>query len=296
MVELIELKVNYECASCMLRQSREAIEHATDDHEKRMDVTLKVLEHMHHNFVKNNQSNKTGTDLHHMIMDATGNHDPYGSLREEGNRVALKLVPMAQKLLEEDDSLENYCRIAVAGNVIDFGAMEEGTDMESLIKKQIKVAPVLNDVDKLGKSLEKADKILYLADNGGEIVFDKLLIEKIKKDYDVDIYLALKDGPILNDALIPDAEKLGLGEYANIISTGASSVGIVEEYLSGEFRELMDSVDLIISKGMGNFEGLTEMTLSTPVFFLFTTKCNVISRNIGVPVGSPVIVEGDLSS
>ncbi|RAP45157.1 MAG: hypothetical protein BZ135_06385 [Methanosphaera sp. rholeuAM6] len=289
------MKVNYECASCMLRQSREAIEHATDDPDKRMDVTLKVLDHMHKNFKRNKQSNKTGTDLHHMIMEATNNYDPYKELRERGNEVATRLIPMVEKLLEEDNSLENYCKIAVAGNVIDFGALEQDTDMESLIKKQITIEPVINDVEKLDEALQKAENILYLSDNGGEIVFDKLLIEKIKEDYDVHITLALKENPILNDALIPDAEKLNLDRYCEIISTGASSVGVVEEYISDELKSLLNSVDLIISKGMGNYEGLTEMSIKSPVYFLLTTKCNVISREIGVPIRSPIILEKDLN-
>lgn len=288
------MKVNYECASCMLRQSREAIEHATDDYEKRMDVSLKVLNFMNNNFKKNKQSNKLGTNLHHFIMRETENDDPYKKLREEGNRLALRLIPMVEELIRKDNTLENYVKIAVAGNVIDFGALEQDTDMESLIKKQIEREPVINDVDKLDAALRSADDILFLTDNGGEIVFDKLLIQKIKEDYDVNITIALKEGPILNDALISDAEDLNLGEFADIISTGASSVGVVEEYISSELKDLLNNVDLVISKGMGNYEGLTEMNVSSPVYFLLTTKCNVISREIGVPIRSPVILEKHL--
>lgn len=285
------MKVNYECASCMLRQSRESIEHSTEDYEKRMDVTLKVLNFMNKNFKKCKQSNRLGTDLHHFIMDEVGNNDPYKQLREKGNEVAEKLLPTVEELIKNDESLENYCKIAVAGNVIDFGAYEEDIDIESLIKKQITKEPVLNDVEKLDEALQEANTILYLADNGGEIVFDKLLIKKIKKDYDLNIILALKENPILNDALVDDAKRINLGKYCEIMSTGASSVGIVEDYVSNELKNLFYEVDLIISKGMGNYEGLTEMSFKTPVFFLLTTKCNVISREIGVPTGSPVILK-----
>lgn len=290
------MKVNYECASCMLRQSREAIEHATNDIEKRMDVTLKVLEYMDENFKKDINSNKLGTDLHQMIMKETNNNDPYKELREEGNQVAKKLIPMINELIKKDDSLENYLKIAVAGNVIDFGAFEEDTNMESLLTEQIIKNPAINDCEKLEKDLEKATKILYLADNGGEIVFDKLLIKKIKEDYDVDIILALKENPIINDAIVSDAEELNLDKYAKIISIGASSVGVVKDYISDELREYMDSVDLIISKGMGNYEGLTEMYIKPPVYFLLTVKCNVITREIGVPVGSPVVLKKFLTN
>lgn len=290
------VKVNYECASCMLRQSREAIEHATEDYEKRMDVTLKVLEYMNTNFKKNINSNKLGTDLHHLIMKETNNNDPYKELREEGNQVAEKLIPMIKELLEKDDSLENYIKIAVAGNIIDFGALDENTDMELLIKNQLTIKPAINDREILENDLHNAKTILYLTDNGGEIVFDKLLIKKIKEEYDVNIILALKENPIINDAIVSDAKKLKLEKYAEIISIGASSVGVVKDYISNELKEYMNSVDLIISKGMGNYEGLTEMYLKTPVYFLLTVKCNVISREIGVPIRSPVILKKYLTN
>ncbi|OED30477.1 DUF89 domain-containing protein [Methanosphaera sp. WGK6] len=289
------MKVNYECASCMLRQSREAIEHAVDDDEKRMDVTLDVLTFIEKNFKKNTRSNKLGTDLHHLIMKKTGNNDPYKVLREEGNSVAEKLIPSIEEMIQKNPTLENYVKAAVAGNIIDFGALDQTTDMETLIKKQINKPFIINDLDKLDSALTKANTILYLVDNGGEIVFDKLLVKKIKEDYNVEIILAVKEGPILNDALMQDAENLELYKYATLITTGAASVGIVEDYISIEMTNLLNSVDLIISKGMGNFEGLTEMTIEKPVFFLLSTKCNVISNEIGVPLGSSVVIKKNLN-
>ena len=289
------MKVNYECASCMLRQSREAIEHATESDKIRMKSTLKVLEFMDNNFKSNVNSNKLGTDLHQLIMKETGNDDPYKMLRQEGNRIGLKLMPTAQDIIQENPSFENYVKIAVAGNIIDFGALEEDTDMEKLIRDKIVEEPVINDISLLEKDLKNAKRILYLADNGGEIVFDKLLIQKIKEDYDLEIILALKEGPILNDALMEDAIDLKLDEYATLITTGARSVGVVNAYISDELHRLLDEVDLIISKGMGNYEGLTEMHFKSPVYFLLTAKCNTIAREIGVEKGNKVVQKKILS-
>ncbi len=284
------MKVDYECASCMLRQSREAIEHATTDYSKRMDVTLKVLEFIHKNFKKNTNSNKLGTDLHHLIMNETKNYNPYEQLREEGNQIAKKLIPMVNDIIKKEDTLENFVKIAIAGNVIDFGAFEENTDMELLLKEQMTKKLFINDTQELDNELKKAKNILYLTDNCGEIVFDKILIKKIKEDYDVNITVALKENPIINDAIVSDAEELGINEYADIISTGSASVGVVKDYVSEELKNYMNSVDLIISKGMGNFEGLTEMHINTPIYFLLTVKCNVISREINVPLKNPIIL------
>ncbi len=287
------MKVNYECAHCMLRQTIEATEHAVESNDKRMDVTLKVLDHLHTHFKKNVRSNKLGTDLHHIVMNETGNKDPYKTLREDGNRIAIKLIPLVEESLQEDDSLENYVKVAVAGNIIDFGAYDQNTNMKSLIQEQISKDFIINDIDKLDQALREADTIVYLADNGGEIVFDKFLIQKIKQDYDVNIILALKESPIINDVVVKDAEDLGLDEYAELKSTGAASVGIVEEYISDEMKNLLDNCDFIISKGMGNYEGLTEMTVKSPVFYLLNTKCPVISREIGVEEKSSVVIKRD---
>jgi len=285
------MKVSYECASCMMRQSREAIENAVEDTEKRMDATVKVLSYLEENFKKGVQSNKLGTDLHTMIMNETKNPDPYKQLRENGNRIAQKIVPKIRKHIEENPTLEQYVKAAVVGNIIDFGALEQDTDMEKMIMDNIDKEAVINDTQLLDESLKSATKILYLADNGGEIVFDKLLIEKIKQDYDVEIILAVKKGPILNDALLADAKNLKLDELTTLITTGAASVGIVEDYVSDELKDLMENVDFIISKGMGNYEGLSEMEVNTPIFYLLTTKCNVISKELKVGVKSIVIMK-----
>lgn len=282
------MKVKYECASCMLRQSREAIENSVEDYDKRMDITLEILDFMAKNFKKNANSNKLGTDLHHMIMELTDNDDPYKAFRQKGNKLAEKLIPTVQSVIDKNPSLESYVKIAVCGNIIDFGALKQDTDMEKLIREKITEELIINDVDKLDKDLKEANRILYLSDNGGEIVFDKLLIKKIKDDYDLEIILALKKAPILNDAIVSDAYDLGLDEYATVISTGANSVGVVKDYVSDELHKLIDDVDLIISKGMGNFEGLTEMDIDTPIYYLLNTKCNVISTEIGVELASSI--------
>ncbi|RAP52543.1 MAG: hypothetical protein BZ137_08540 [Methanosphaera sp. rholeuAM130] len=282
------MKVKYECASCMLRQSREAIENSVEDFDKRMAITLEVLDFMHENFKKDTNSNKLGTDLHRMIMELTGNDDPYKLYREEGNNLAKRLIPSVTRIIDMNPTLESYVKIAVCGNIIDFGALKQDTDMEKLIREKINEKLIINDVDKLDEDLKKANKILYLADNGGEIVFDKLLIEKIKEDYDLEIILALKESPILNDAIVSDAYDLGLDKYATIISTGTNSVGVVKDYISDELTDLLDNVDLVISKGMGNFEGLTEMDIKTTIYYLLNSKCNVISSQIGVDLGSSI--------
>ena len=157
--------------------------------------------------------------------------------------------------------------------------------IEDILNKDLSI----NDIDEFENSLKYHDEALYLVDNAGEVVFDRLLIEKIRK-YDIDVILAVKSSPVVNDACKKEAIDAGLDELSKIITIGSDSGGIVEEMLSDEFKEVFDKSDLIISKGMANYEGLTEMDLTgKDVFSLLCTKCNPISKNLSVGLNSFVL-------
>ena len=152
----------------------------------------------------------------------------------------------------------------------------------AIIQESLGNELAVKDVEEFEDSLKKHDKVLYLVDNTGEIVFDKLLMAKIK-EYDVDITIAVKSEPILNDACMKEAIEAGLDEFGEIVEIGAGTVGYVDSEISDEFREIFNSHKFIISKGMGNYEGLTEIDLSDrDVYFLLCAKCNTIARDIGV--------------
>ena len=141
---------------------------------------------------------------------------------------------------------------------------------------------VVKDIEEFEESLKSHSYVLYLVDNTGEIVFDKLLLAKIK-EYGLDITIAVKSEPILNDACQEEALDAKLDEFGEIVDIGCGTVGYVDSEISDEFREIFDAHDFIISKGMGNYEGLTEIDLSAKdVYFLLCAKCNTISRDIGV--------------
>jgi len=155
-------------------------------------------------------------------------------------------------------------------------------DIESVIKTALKKDLAVKDIEEFEDSLKKHDRVLYLVDNTGEIVFDKLLLAKIR-EYGLDITIAVKSEPILNDACMQEALDAGLDEYGKIVEIGCGTVGYVDSEISDEFREIFDSHDFVISKGMGNYEGLTEIDLSDKdIYFLLCAKCNTISRDIGV--------------
>lgn len=276
------MKISYECGPCFLRQAREALDLSTDDEALKMEIIRDIFDYLSQNFMQGTNSNSTGSTMHAMIKQKTGCRDPYYREKIESNKLALKYLPDVKKILDEDDSLENYVKIAIIGNILDFGAFTLDDDIESVIKESLKKDLAVKDIEEFENSLKNNDKVLYLVDNTGEIVFDKLLLSKIR-EYGLEITVAVKSEPILNDACMEEALDAGLDEFGNIVEIGAGTVGYVDSKISDEFREIFNTHKFIISKGMGNYEGLTEIDLSSKeVYFLLCAKCNTISKDIGV--------------
>jgi uncharacterized protein with ATP-grasp and redox domains len=285
------MKVHYECAACFLRQTREALDLATNNEEIKMDVTEKVVRIVSDNFRRGAVSNVIGTEVHRTIKEETGNNDPYSIEREISNDIAVNFLPQVEKILGNDNNLKNYVKVAIAGNVLDFGALGLERDMDSLIINTMEKNPSLDHTKDLEDELKRSKTVLYLADNIGEIVFDKILIERIK-EYHVDVTVALKEKPILNDACVDDALKIGLDDLAKLISTGTDSIGIIEADVSSNFMEIFHESDMIIAKGLGNYEGLGEMDLKEkPVFCLLNAKCRPVARDIGVELGDNIVLK-----
>lgn len=284
------MKVHYECAACFLRQAREALDMATSDESLKMEVMEEITQSLGESFHLGAVSNQIGTGIHRTIKRKTGNPDPYEIQREKCNQIALKFLQSVKEILEEENTLKSYLKAAIAGNVIDFGALGLEMDIEKLLLDTMQKDLAIDHSQELEKELEKAQNVLYLADNIGEIVFDKLLVEKLK-EYDVDVLVALKENPILNDACIPDALEIGMDEVAELISIGTDSIGVIYQDLSEDFKAIFYQADVVIAKGLGNYEGLDEMDIKDkPVFCLLNAKCRPLARNIGVNVGDSVIL------
>ncbi|MCI7429120.1 MULTISPECIES: ARMT1-like domain-containing protein [Methanobrevibacter] len=275
------MDISYECGPCFLRQAREALDLSTDDENVKMQVMEEIFKFLSTTFKAGTNSNSTGSSMHKIIKQKTGCMDPYYKEKVEGNEIALKYLPEVKKILDEDDSLENYVKIAIIGNILDFGAFTLDDDIEGVIKSSLKKDLAVKDIEEFENSLKTHDKVLYLVDNTGEIVFDKLLLAKLK-EYDLDITIAVKSEPILNDATMVEALDVGLDEFGKLVEIGAGTVGYVDSEISDEFRQIFDDHEFVISKGMGNYEGLTEIDLSKKdIYFLLCVKCNTIARHIG---------------
>ena len=286
-----KMKVYYQCAPCFLRQAREALDMATDDDTLKLEIMDELTSILGENFRKGGPSNQIGTMIHRTIKRKTGNEDPYKNQKEKCNQIAEQFLPAIKKILKDDNSLKNYLKAAITGNIIDFGALGLQADIEAKIYKNMQKDLAVDHSPLLEDELKKAENVLYLADNIGEIVFDKLLIEKLKQ-YQVEVTVALKEKPILNDACIPDAQEIELDKLAELTTLGTDSIGVVFEEASPEFKSKFQDADLVIAKGMGNYEGLDEMDLDDkPVFSLLHVKCRPIAVNIGVKEGNNVVLK-----
>jgi len=285
------MKVYYECGACFLRQAREAMDLATDDDELKINLMGDIFKFLALNYTQGASSNKLGSAIHRMIKQKTNCNDPYSKEKIIGNEIALKFLPTVEKLLEKDNSLENYVKIAIVGNILDFGALGLDFNPQELIFENLNKELAINHINQLKKAISNHKKVLFLADNTGEIVFDKLFIEKLN-DFGLDVTVVLKENPILNDACIEDALDIGLDKIARLTTLGTDSVGIIYEEASKDFQKIFDSSDFIISKGLGNYEGLTEINLDKKdVFSLLCVKCSAISKDIGVDEKENVLLK-----
>ena len=276
------MKVYYECGACFLRQAREAMDLATNNDKLKIDVMEDIFKFLALNYTQNASSNKLGSAMHRMIKEKTNCEDPYLKEKVLSNEIALKFLPQVEKLLEKDNSLENYIKIAIVGNILDFGALGLDFDLQELIFTNLEKDLAINHIDQLKTAISKHEDVLFLADNTGEIVFDKLLIEKLN-DFGLNVIVVLKEKPILNDACIEDGQAIGLDNIATLTTFGTDSVGIIYDESSDEFKKLFDNSTFVIAKGLGNYEGLTEINLEgKDVFSLLCVKCSAISKDIGV--------------
>lgn len=226
-----------------------------------------------------------GREVYRIISQKTGVEDPYREVKERCTHQALSLYPELKKLISSSkDRLMTAVRLSIAGNVIDFGANADfdlKRDIETILSQDFSI----NHYQKFCELLEKTRKILYLADNAGETVFDRLLIEELHRP----VIYAVREKPIINDATREDALLSGIDKVTEIISSGCDAPGIILKFCSDDFLKVYRSADMIISKGQGNYEGLSDE--NRPIFFLLKAKCQVIARDIGVEEGSIILAE-----
>ncbi len=276
------MKTNLDCLPCFMQQALNTARLATSD-ENSIKKVLDNIGSQLKDIPMHLTPAETGQIVYREVKKVTGVSDPYKALKKAHIREAKLLVPQLKKMVEQsDDPLLTAIRIAIAGNVIDLG-INKTFDLVKDVEKILAQDFAIFDYDSFRQRLDDAQNVLYLGDNCGESVFDKILIEQIKKP----VIFAVRSAPIINDVTMEEAIESGLDEVANLMESGCVAPGTILSQCTEEFMEVYNSADLIISKGQGNYEGLSEA--DRPIFFLLKAKCHVIAKDLGVHEGDIVL-------
>ncbi len=292
------VKTSLDCFPCFLKQTVIALKLAGADETLQKRVFSAVSDEIKQADISKPPAWVT-TFIHRKIREILKT-DPFKEVKTRYNHIALSLYPELKRMVQESaDPLWTATRLAIAGNVIDFGIFTS-IDIKGTIERAIKEELAVDQFELFKKETSSAQDILYLLDNAGEIVFDRLLIE-VLKGMGKRIIAVVKGSPVLNDCTITDAEEIFPPGTTEIIDNGSDAVGTILEFTSPAFRGIFEKTPLIISKGQGNFETLStflsERNLNSKrIFFLFQSKCEVVSRELGLPVGSMLLSSSQISA
>lgn len=236
-------------------------------------------------------------DVLTLIKNETMTSDPYKELKSSFNQALLKVYEEMKAILyTHGDRLIDYIKLAIYGNIIDYGIfqhVENGNWLETVENQLESFTFQIDDSDLLISNFEIAEKLLYIGDNCGELVFDKLFIEKLKNVYPkMEIIYCVRGEAVLNDNTYEDALEVGMDKLVTVIDDGASYPGFVYSEISEQTKLIFDQADIIIAKGQGNFESL-EALGERKVFFLFMAKCEMLSRELKVPMNSKMCKQAD---
>ena len=278
------MKIHLDCFPCFLRQSLIALRQGTRDAKLQEDILKAVLADIERADTSRPPAYTT-TFIHRKIRGML-RKDPFREIKSEYNQIALGLYPSLKRMVRESaDPLWTASRLAIAGNVIDFGIFTS-VDIEGTVKRALQSPVAVDGYESFRAAVSDAPEILYLLDNAGEIVFDRILIETMvsrgKK-----VVAVVKGSPVINDCTLEDAAEAGMTGVCEVIDNGSDGVGTILEWTSPGFRKRYAQTHFIISKGQGNFETLRDREKT--IFYLFQSKCEVVSKELGLSLGSMIL-------
>ena len=281
------MRTYLDCIPCVMQQALRAGRMATSDEEKLkliLDKTAELVKTISMETIPA----ETGAKMYQIVSEVTGVVDPYKEIKQQHIKETKAIYPELEQIVaNSDDKLLTAIKIAIAGNIIDLGvnkAFDIVTDVKTILEQDFGVL----DYPAFKKQLDKSKNVLYIGDNVGESVFDKILIKELKRP----VKYAVRAIPIINDVTWEDAVASGIDEVAQIVDSGCKSPGVILEQSSPDFLELFNTADIVISKGQGNFEGLSGC--NRQIFFLLKAKCRIIAEHLGVEEGAIVLKEHKL--
>jgi len=291
------MKNSLDCIPCLLGQAHKVAKLTNleqSQHEALLKETLAYL----YNTSFDVTTPAISAAIWEMATKKLNDPDPLKHIRTYYNSEMLKLEALWQDKIQihGKEGLMLAIKLAIAGNIIDFGTPHQFdiNVVQQRINSTLKDTLSVDDTQLLFDKLQSGKKLLYLGDNCGEVVFDKLLLKKLKKEFPhLDITFVTRGKPILNDIIKEDAYEVGIDEIANIIDNGDGAPSTLMETVSDEFKNYFNSADIIIAKGQGNFEGLFSYP-NNNLFFLFMAKCNYIAEVTGAPLGGLLCKKNDI--
>lgn len=283
---MVSVRTHLDCYPCFVRQAVAAARMAGADAVAQQHAVRSALELLGE-VDGGLEPPRIADQVHRALRAELGDGDPYLAYKEATTAAALELYPwLTERVSSAPDPLAAAVRIAIAGNIIDAGPSDEVPTVADLwaTTQRVLAAPLAIDhLAALRAELERTPWVLYLADNAGETVFDRVLIEALR----LPVTYAVKSGPTLNDATRSDAFAAGLGTTARVVEIGCDAPGTSLDLCSGEFRRMFASAPLVLAKGQANYESLSDA--GPRVFNLLQVKCPVIAADIGAPVGGVVV-------
>lgn len=296
------MKTYLDCIPCFLKQALEAARIAGADEALQKKVLDEVSDSVSA-FCMDLSPPEMGRTIYRIVKRVSASYDPFKEIKDKSNKLALKLAAgLREKVKLSKHRLLTATELAIAGNVIDYGvknSLKIEQEVENFLNGDFDIHNEYNKpifaYQEFKHDLNTAKVILYLADNAGEVVFDGILIEQIRALPEAkQIFYAVKDKPVINDALKEDAVVCGIDKIVTeVISSGCDAPGTILNLCSQEFLRIYESADLIISKGQGNFEALSGE--NKPIYFLFRAKCPVVARDVGCKVGDIILMSRQLA-
>ncbi len=289
------MKVYPECLPCFALQALRAANRSTNDESLKWEILIEACRHIA-TFQQGMKPVEMAEIIYPLVSQKTGVFDPFETVKHETNQHALALYPFFKALVTESDRpIETAMKLAIIGNSVDFGVPQNHLkDLKTETLATLHESLAIDDTGDFLNLLSQSFSLLLLADNSGEIVLDRLLLETIHSHYpDLKITVAARDVPIINDVTLADIKEAGFPSFISAVSSGNRTPGVILEKANKKFLDVYHAADIIVSKGQGNYEGLSD-DADDRVFFLLRAKCAIIARHVGVKEGAMIVKKGSV--
>lgn len=282
------MKTHFDCLPCIMRQTVDAARFATEDSNLQEKIIRKIITEMvHYDF--NESPPYMSQIIHKHVRELSQMADPYREVKHQFTQLGLDLYDELKNIVQaSQDPFSTAIKIAIAGNIIDFGVFSEISEeqVHTAIEDCLRAPLPAETVNNLKQDIARAQSILFLGDNAGETVFDRLFIEQMPLEK---VTYVVKGSPIVNDATMKDAEAAGLTELVRVIDNGSAAQGTIIKLCSAEFLDSLRQADLIIAKGQAHYETMSDLELNH-IYYLFQAKCAVVADDAGCQMGEMVLL------